>query len=384
MTMKQNAIAVMTITIAMVLFSVPMVYSAGAFAPNASGIFIRQCIYAIAGLALLIGFARFDYRHFLDPVVFRGIVLASIALLVLVLFIGATIDGGTRWLRFGFLSFQPSEVGKFALILLLAVKMTQNRDSIHTFWRGFLPPIILTAFFAGLVVLQRDLGIPFIMVLTVFAMLYIAGARIAYLVACTVPVIMAIVALIQVAPHRAARISAFLDPWQYREETGWQLIQSLSAFTQGGFFGRGAGASEQKLGYLPAAHTDFIPAVIGEEFGLVGIAIVITLFIALSTCCFRIAAGARDFFGSMLASGIAALIGGQAAFILAVTTGLLPTKGLPLPFISYGGTALVVACVMMGVVVNIGIQAIGAAPNRKIATPAAPTAGTPRTQASSG
>lgn len=378
MNMKQNTITVMSVTLALTAIGVLMVYSAGAFAQEDHNIVLKQLIYVTMGVCGFFFFARFDYRHFMDPFIFRGTVLGALALLVVVLFLGHEVAGGQRWIRFGPVGFQPSEFAKFALVLLLAVKLTQGREHIHKFWRGFVPAMVIVVVFAGLVLAERDIGIPFMMFVTTYIMVYVAGANVIHLAACSLPVVAAGAVAIQFAPHRVARLTAFLDPFQYRSDKGWQLIQSLSAFAQGGLWGRGAGGSEQKLGYLPAAHTDFIFPIIGEEFGLWGTWLVIVLFLVLVNAMFRIAMGARDLFGSLLVSGIAAIIGFQAAFIIAVTTGLLPTKGLPLPFISYGGTALLMALAMSGVVVNVGLQSIGATPQRRLAAPSAPSKAAPR------
>jgi len=254
------------------------------------------------------------------------------------------------------------------------VKISNNREHAHEFFRGFLPPILIALFFSGLVVLQRDIGIPMLMMATAFVMVIVAGARWLWVGLCLAPMIVAASSLIIYFPHRMQRMVAFIDPWAYRDSAGWHLIQSLSAFAQGSWMGRGAGAGEQKLGYLPAADTDFIFAVIGEEFGLLGTMIVLGLFALLIFNGLRVAANAQDFFGTMLAVGIVTAIGLQAIFIMAVTIGLLPTKGLPLPFISYGGTALIVFMAMTGVLVNVGVQAFD--PNktpkhrRRVAVPA--------------
>jgi cell division protein FtsW len=381
MNMKQNTTTVMTVVLALTMIGILMVYSAGAFNADDRHLFLKEILYASIGLVAFFFLARFDYRHFMDPVIFRGISLFSIATLIVVLIIGREVDGGQRWIRIGPVGFQPAEVAKFALVLLLAVKLTHARDHIGKFWRGFLPPILIAGVFAGLVFAERDIGIPVMMIIATYVMIFVAGANLYHMAACALPVIAGGALAIHYAPHRVARLTAFLDPWQFRNDNGWQLIQSLSAFAQGGLLGRGAGASEQKLGYLPAASTDFIFAIIGEEFGLWGTWLVVGLFVLLVVTMFRIAMGARDLFGSLLVSGIASFIGFQAAFIIAVTTGLLPTKGLPLPFISAGGTALIMSLAMSGVVVNVGLQSIGVAPQRRIAAPSAPPKGAARTMA---
>jgi cell division protein FtsW len=336
-----------------------MVYSASSLNPTLEGVGLRNLVYIAIGFAAMYCALRFDYRRFKDPMVFRLLVLGALALLVIVLIpgVGTKVDGGQRWLRIMGFGFQPSEVAKFALIVLLAVKLTDNAQHIRSFLRGYFPPLIIAGVFVALVLLERDLGVPVVMCSTAFVMLFVAGARWQHLVMTLAPAVALASVAVAVAPHRMARMLAFVDPYGHRETAGWHLIQSFSAFAQGGVLGRGPGAGEQRLGYLPAAHTDFIFAVIGEEFGLLGTFATVAVFSLLLFMAFRIAANAQDRFGGLVATGIAFTIGVQAVFIMGVTTGLLPTKGLPLPFVSYGGTALIVMMGMAGVLGNIGMQA---------------------------
>ncbi len=315
--------------------------------------------------------ARFDYHRLRDPIIFRSLVAFSALLLLLVLLsrFGIQAAGAQRWLAVGPYQFQPAEFAKFALILLLAVKMTTHHEQIHRFSTGFMPPMLIAMLFSALVLAERDLGIPIVMMGVAYIMLFVAGARWRHLIASLVPVLAAVLILILWVPHRRQRLMIFRNPWEDRYDSGFQLIQSMAAFAQGGIHGRGAGASEQKLGYLYAAHTDFIFAVIGEELGLIGTLAVTALFLVLLIGACRVAMNAQDLFGTLLATGITAAITLQAAFIMAVTTGLLPTKGLPLPFIAYGGTALIVFLGMAGVLVNISVQAIQ--PERQRRTAAA-------------
>lgn len=363
--MKKETTSVIVLTLALMLIGILMVYSTSALNANVGWLLPRHLVYAAAGLCALFVGSRFDYHHFRDPLIFRILVLTTLAFLALVLVLGAEVDGGRRWIRIGPGQFQPSELAKFTLIVLLAVKLTQNREHVHEFWRGFVPPICMAGVFAGLVLAERDLGVPVVMMAVSYIMLCIAGVRWRYLMISAVPALGLVVAAVLFAPHRMQRLTAFLDPWQYRNGASFQLIQSMAAFAQGSVWGRGAGASEQKLYYLPAAHTDFVFAVVGEELGLIGTLTVVALFGLFIYNAFRIGACARDQFGAMLATGIASLILFQASFIMAVTTGLLPTKGLPLPFISYGGTSLIVMLGLVGVLVNIGVQASPPAPLRK-------------------
>ncbi|MBI2425540.1 MAG: putative lipid II flippase FtsW [Candidatus Hydrogenedentes bacterium] len=365
---QQETTLLTTIIVALVLFGLLMVYSTSGIDPSDAGNMRSQAKAALIGCCIMFIAARFDYHNFERKWLFKPLVLATLALLVLVLVpgIGVDVNGARRWIRLAGFQFQPSELAKFALIMLLAVKLSQNRDDVRTFWRGFVPTMILAALFAGLVVLENDLGIPFMMFATAYIMLFVAGMPWRYVIAGVFPVAGAIVGLILIAPHRIARLTGFVDPFADRDDKGFQLIQSLTGFAQGGIMGRGAGASEQKLSYLFAAHTDFIFAVIGEELGLLGTLSVAGIFLCFGVAAFRVAAKAPDCLGMLLASGIGFLITFQGAFIMAVSTGLLPTKGLPLPFISYGGTALIMFMGMAGVLLNVSLQSQQPESSRKL------------------
>ena len=351
-----------------------MVYSVSAVSPRLDGVFVKHVLYLALGILLFMVLSHMDYHVLGNKFVFRMIVFGAVGLLFLVLVpgIGTKVDGARRWIRVFGQGFQPSEFARFALVLLLAVKLTQNRGNITRFWAGLVPPFVIAGFFAFMVAAERDVGIPAMMMVTAFVMVYVAGTRKVYLGGMAGLGIAALVGAIVFFPHRLVRITAYLDPWAYRQGSGWQLIQSLSAFAQGGLWGRGAGAGEQKLGYLPAAHTDFIFATIGEEFGLVGTVLVVLVFLAFTWAALRVALNAVDLFGTLLAAGICTMISFQAAFIMAVTLGVLPTKGLPLPFVSYGGTALIMFLMMAGVLVNVGAQAREHVAQRRMAGLEAP------------
>lgn len=355
--MKRETTAVITLVMALTLAGCLMVFSARGYDESAGE--LRTQVYALCiGFVVMLVAARFDYHRLKDGLIFRGVVLGTLALLVLVLLVGDTVNGAQRWIRVAGFQIQPSELGKFALILLLAVKLTDNRENVRKFFSGFLPPTFIAVLFAGLVLAERDLGVPVLMMGVAFIMMAVAGVSYKYLAASCVPLAAGIVALIVTSPHRVERLMAFRDPWHDPLDSGFNLIQSYSAFAQGGFWGKGAGASEQKLGYLFASHTDFVYSLIGEEFGLVGTLTVLGLFAGLLYAGFRIIINAQDMFGALLATGIVSLISLQAAIIMGVTTGLLPTKGLPLPFVSYGGTALIVFLGLAGILSNVGMQGI--------------------------
>lgn len=367
--MKRETTIVIMAMVTLMITGLLMVYSVGSLRNPESMLVIKHLIYMSVGFIGFLVMSRFDYHYLGSPMILRYIVLGTLLLLGLTFVPGfrLTMGGASRWIGWRFVSFQPSELAKFSLVLLLAVRLTQYQDKIKGFFTGFIMPFTIASVFVGIVIAQKDLGIPLMMLATTFIMVWVAGARKLYLIGSAIIPVLGFIPLIMTSGYRMDRMRIFLDPWSDRENTGYQLIQSLSAFAQGGFWGRGAGAGEQKLGYLPAAHTDFIYAVVGEEFGFVGTALTLLLFALIIYAAFRIAANASDLFGALLATGITSLITGQALFIMAVTLGMLPTKGLPLPFVSYGGSALIVSLSMMGVLVNVGIQAYERQPQRKTA-----------------
>lgn len=363
--MKHLPVAILVVTLALTLIGVLMVFSTSSVLAtgNAAGgefhYLYRQVIFAALGLVGLVFTTRMDYHQFRRPLYYRGLALISLALLILVLIpgIGTEVNGAQRWIRvFGF-GFQPSEFAKMALVIILAVKLSTNQEDIKSLFRGFLPALAVTGLFAGLVFLEDDLGVPVVMVGVAFLMIFVAGTRWVYVIFSFMLATAGVVAIAVTTPYRMKRLLAFLNPWEYAQDAGFQLIQSLAAFARGGLLGQGPGASEQKLHYLPFSHTDFIFAIWGEEMGLAGTLLAVGLFTAFLVTALRIALCAPDLFGTLLAAGIAVLITIQAAFNMGVTTGLLPTKGLPLPFISHGGTALIVNLTMIGILINIGLQA---------------------------
>jgi cell division protein FtsW len=353
--MRREANIFLTLVLALVLSGIYVVYSA-----SISNVRLeRQLMYVALGVAAMVVTSQFNYRHWADTWVYRSISLAAVVLLIAVLIpnIGDVRLGAQRWIALGGMSFQPSEMGKFALILMLSVQLSRNQENIESFWKGFAPPMVVVGVFAFLILLEKDLGTPVVLCTTAFLMMFLAGARWVHLVPCLFLGSGLIYLLAVTSEYRYRRLTAFLDPWSDRSDSGYQLIQSISAFNQGAMWGVGPGAGEQKLGYLPEAHNDFIFAVWGEELGLVGSLVLVVLFLALVAIGLRIAYCSTDVFGTLLAGGIVSMLAFQSAFNMAVTTGLLPTKGLPLPLISWGGTSLIVYMAMMGVVINVALYA---------------------------
>lgn len=320
---------------------------------------LRHLVYVAAGLAAFGIAAHFDYHKLGSVFVYRFIAVLSLTMLVAVLVpeVGDQRGGAQRWIDLGGFSFQPSEFAKFALLLLLAVGLSQNQAGIRDFRRVFLPFTGLIFLFAGLIVLEKDLGTPVVLAAAGFAVMMMAGVPWTHLGVSVSIAGAGAGVLALTSEYRVRRLFAFLDPWTHRDNEGYQLIQSMTAFVNGSIWGQGPGGGEQKLYYLPEAHTDFIFAVWGEETGLIGSLFLAALFLALLAVALRIATHSRDLFGTLLAGGAVTLIAMQATFNMMVTVGLLPTKGLPLPFISMGGTSLIVFLGLMGIVVNVGLQA---------------------------
>jgi cell division protein FtsW len=352
----------LVVAIGLLSVGVVMVYSASAIvAADRFGdpyFFLKkQLVWALLGWGALWLALRVDYRR-LERWSLPLLVL-TIGLLVLVLIpsVGHAINGTRRWIRVGPVSFQPAELAKLALVGFLATFLSHRPDRLHDFWRGLAPPLGVAGTLALLVVLQPDLGNCVTLVALTFALLFLAGSRLQHLSLVLATALPLVVVAVLAAPYRLRRVTAFVDPWQDPRGSGFQIIQSWLALGAGGLFGRGIGGSRQKLFYLPEAHTDFIFAIIGEELGFVGASAVLALFVVLVWRGLRVGLRAPDPFGAYLALGLTALLASQTLVNLGVVTGLLPTKGLPLPFISFGGSALVVTMLATGVLLNISQHA---------------------------
>jgi cell division protein FtsW len=300
--------------------------------------------------------------------------LLTIFLLVIVLIpgIGRVAGGARRWIPLGVVNFQPAELAKVALVLYLARSLARQREKVRLFSIGFLPHVVVTLALVGLCLLERDMGTGVIMLLVLFTMLFAAGARISYLVACALLAIPIGWRLIAGTPYRMERWLAYLDPWGHRNGVGFQLVESLLGIGNGGWIGQGLGQGKGKLFYLPAAHTDFIAAVIAEEVGLLGIGVLLLLYVLVIWRGLRAALHAGEPFGAYAALGLTTLFGGQALLNLAVVFGLVPTKGLTLPFVSYGGSSLMTLLAAAGILLSIsgdrggflkpGVQAVRVPP----------------------
>jgi cell division protein FtsW len=329
----------------------------------------RQVMHMALGFAGMLALSRFDYHRWNNRWVYRSVVVVSLTLLVLVLIIGTERNNAQRWIAFPVIgTIQPSEIAKFAIIILLAVKLAENQHEMRNLKRGFVPPVLLIMLFSGLVVLERDLSTPAVIASVGILIVAIAGARWWHLGLSALGGGGVFALLCWVSPERVRRLMAFRDPWEYRFEEGMQLVQSLAGFARGRIWGEGVGAGEQKLFYLHAANNDFIFSVWGEEMGLAGTLALIALFVFFLVVGTRVAMCAPDILGCLLASGVVIMIAMQAAVNMGVTTGLLPTTGLPLPFISQGGSALIVNLAMVGVLLNVAQQASEPEPTTRMAT----------------
>lgn len=346
------------VTLTLALVGLVMVFSASAIVAgnrfqDPEFFLKRQIAWLGFGFLLMHLTSRIDYqlwRKLSIPILIGMLVLL---VMVLVPSLGVAAKGARRWLRLGPISIQPAEMAKLVTVMYLAAYVTRKADKLTLFRSGLLPALIVVGLLSGLVLLEPDLGTVVVMGLATVALLFLGGARIAHLVSlglCAIPVALV---LVLGSSYRRQRLMTFLAPWKDASDAGFQITQSFLAFGSGGPFGVGLGQGKQKLFFLPEAHTDFVLALVGEELGLAGTVTVILLFAIFVWRGFHIAVRARMPFGKFLGMGITLLIGIQALVNAAVVTGLLPTKGLTLPFVSYGGSSLVVSFVGVGMLLSI-------------------------------
>jgi cell division protein FtsW len=315
----------------------------------------NHLLTVIISLGGMLFFSRINYLRYRNSFVVTLIIIFSLVLLCLVFIpsLGVSAGGARRWIRVWPSTFQPSEFAKIALTLFLALYISRNASRMDTIIYGIIIPFGVMGIFQAILLLQPDFGSAMNLAIITITLLFLGGVKGTHLLGAFVPFIPVIVMLIIKTPYRLARLLAFLDPGADPLGKGYQLIQSFIAFGNGGLLGLGPGGSMQKLHFLPESHTDFIFSIIGEEFGFVGAFVVILLFIWFIFKGINIATSKQDFFGYYLALGLTVMIGVQALINFCVTTGLLPTKGLPLPFVSYGGSALVINMAAVGILINI-------------------------------
>ncbi|WP_446899319.1 stage V sporulation protein E [Clostridium sp. LBM24168] len=314
----------------------------------------RQGLWAILGTVLMFAAIKFDYHRIRK---YTKILMIVTVLLLLVVFAFTATKGAQRWIRFGSVGLQPSEIAKYIVVLYMAKSIEiKGGRKIGSFLYGVLPYLIVSGFYAGLVLAEKNLSIAAVIMIVTLIVLYSSGAKIKHMAGVVLVVIIGGIAGIILEPYRMARFTSFLDPWADPKGKGYQLIQSLLAMGSGGIWGVGLGKSRQKCYYIPEPHTDFIFSIIGEELGLIGCLIIITLFIILIWRGIVTAIKARDTYGTILATGITSVIAVQAIINIAVVTGSMPVTGVPLPFISYGGSSLLFNMLAMGILLNISRQ----------------------------
>jgi cell division protein FtsW len=316
----------------------------------------RQVVFALAGLGLMI-LARNIKVSFYEKIVYP-LLIVSLLLLIVVLIPGLGHEAGnaSRWLRIAGFSFQPSELAKFSLVLYLAHSMAEKGAAMSSFGSGFLPHMTVAGVFLLLIIVQPDLGTAVILGGWVLMLLFIGGVRLRYIFMVFLTSAPAVVWLILNAGYRMKRILAFINPWEDPKGIGFQIIHSFLAFGSGGVAGAGIGNGKQKLFYLPEPHTDFILSVAAEEFGFLRLLCVMALFAFLVYRGIKVSLSAKDLYSSYLALGISSMLGIQVLVNMAVVMGLLPTKGLTLPLMSYGGSSLIMTLIGIGVLLSISSQ----------------------------
>ena len=343
------------VTLGLVAFGLVMVYSASSaralLSSDAPSYYLkRQAIYAVMGLVALVILSRFDFhrlRHATQP-----LLAVTFFLLVAVLAIGTAVNGARRWIPIGFMNFQPSELAKLVLALWTA-SVLARKPAPRTLGELAKPIGVVVGLACALILIEPDLGTAIAIAIMVSAILVVSGTRLRLLASATGIATGIVLLAIWFEPYRRERIFSFLDPWHDPQGAGFQAVQSMIALGSGGFFGVGLGESVQKIYYLPEASTDMIFAIVGEELGLIGAMAVIAAFAVFAYAGFNVALHCRDPFGKRLAAGITALICGQAAVNVSAVMGIAPLTGIPLPFVSYGGSSLVVGLAAVGILLNI-------------------------------
>jgi cell division protein FtsW len=349
-------------TVGLVCASLVMVYSSSAvlgleqYKDRPTFFLFKQATFALLGFALMQVLMRVDYRRYRQP----GLIWAVLGLtgfaLVVVLF-GPRINGARRWFNVAGVGVQPSEFAKIAVIFFVAAVLERRMDRIDDLRYSLLPVGVVLGCVVALIMLQPDLGTALSIILIVATMVFAAGINYRYIVGLMLVALPAAYIVLMSADYRRRRIEVFLDPWKDPLGDGFQVIQSLIAVGTGGVFGRGLMAGVQKLYYLPYPHTDFIYAVIGEELGLIGTTVILACFCVIAWRGLRTAMRAPERFGAFLALGLTAMVVVQAFFNISVVLGLLPTKGIPLPFVSFGGSSLLMSMLGMGILLNVSQHA---------------------------
>lgn len=339
-----------------------MVYSASSYASlhskyyNYDDMFFlkKQGLWAIIGITFMIIAEKRDYHKLKKN---AGFFIIITVILLLAVFAFPDNHGARRWIYLpGGASIQPSEIAKYVVVLYMAKSIEQKGEKIRTFKYGIMPYLLVSGFFAGLILLEKNLSIASVVMIVTLIVLFSSGCKKKHMAILFLLVFAAGVAFTVLEPYRMKRLVSFLNPWEDPKGDGYQLIQSLLALGSGGILGMGIGQSRQKCYYIPEPHNDFIFSIIGEELGLIGCVVIICLFLVFIWRGIKTAIRARDVFGTLLAIGITGVIAIQAIINIAVVTGSMPVTGVPLPFISYGGSSLVFNLTAMGILLNISRQ----------------------------
>jgi cell division protein FtsW len=316
----------------------------------------RQALFSLMGIVAMVVCGHIPlkvYKSLTYP-----LLVLSMMLLILVQIsnLGVTAGGATRWLSYKGFSFQPSEIARLAMVMYLAYSMSKKQEQIKDFYIGFLPHVIVLSLFTVLIFMQPDFGSVVMLCAITWIMMFVGGVGLRYLLSSMLLILPIVYYVMVNADYRIRRLTSFLNPWEYPTDEGYQIIHSLMAFGTGGIWGSGIGRGYQKLFYLPEPHTDFIFSVIGEELGLVGVMIILSLYALILWRGISIARNAKDAFTAYLATGITVAIVLQVCVNMGVALGLLPTKGLTLPFLSYGGTSLLINMASIGILMSIGAK----------------------------
>jgi cell division protein FtsW len=356
---KSLAGQVLFITLIMVAIGAVMVFSASSITADYKNntmlyYFLKQTVWILIGGLFFLFFALLDYNKLMKNV--DWIMYGTFLALVIVMFVAPRINGARRWIRLGPLSVQPAEFAKLAVLVFLASYIQKNKNRMRDLTDGLIMPLLVVTPILALIVFEKDLGIPAVIFVTAIVVLFAGGIRHSYVFYALAGGLACASLYVLVYPHAIQRLFVFLNPWAVQDSAGYQIIQSLAALGSGGPWGRGLGASKVKMLFLPDSHTDFIFAIIGEELGLWGTLMMVGLFIWLFVVGIKISLNARNMFGCLLAFGIAVMVAFQAIFNIGVSVALLPHKGLPLPFISFGGSSLIVTLSCMGILLNISHQ----------------------------
>ena len=359
--MKSIDYGLLCAILVLLFIGIVMVYSSSSYYAlyqkdvyNSEFYFIKEIIWSTVGIVGMFLTMSLDYHLYKKWT--PWLVLITLGFLVIVLFAGANINGAIRWIRLGPLSFQPSELAKYVVVLYLALLIDKRKGKIRKFKEGTIFYLAIAGVFALLILLQKNLSITAIVMMVAFIMILVGGAKLSHLFSLVPVGLAAGIALIFTQSYRLDRLTSFLNPWADPSGDSYQLIQSLYALGSGGIFGVGLGNSRQKALFMPEPHNDFIFAIIGEELGLIGCVAIIVIFMFIVIKGATIAIKARDNYGFLLGIGIISVIAIQAIINIAVVSGSMPVTGVPMPFISYGGTSLVFNLGAVGILLNISRQ----------------------------